>query len=240
MAEKHRTPDPEEAIPGATETPVGVTVTREAGVDASRAEQDEPDPEATERMSVENDETSPRETPSEAEIVELSAALVDDPLLGRLSTQLADTEARLRAVSAAYRELQGEIVSIRQRTERLQEERDRVRRGEIVMGIFEPVQNLKRSLAAITAMDLPEEVPEGLRMIVSQFMAALKKLGLEEIVGLGEPFDPNVHEALAVVSVTDASQEGIVLQVYESGWRIGSQVIQPARVIIGAFHEPEA
>jgi molecular chaperone GrpE len=227
MAEKQRTPDPVEAIPETTGEPAtpseAGTTGQGVAANACCCEADE----AEQADDVDGDPSG-------------SVSLAEDPLLAQLAAQLADTEARLRAVSAAYREIQGEMVSFRQRNERLQEERDRLRRGEVVTGIFEPVQNLKRSLAAIAAMGLPEEVPEGLRMIVNQFMAALKKLGLEEIAGLGEPFDPSIHEALAVVPVTDAAQEGIVLQVYESGWRIGPQVIQPARVIIGAYHEPEA
>lgn len=152
--------------------------------------------------------------------------------------RLAELEARLRSVSSAYVALQDEMRAYQDRVRRMDEDKDRRRRGEAVTAIFEPVQNLRRSVDALKKADLPPSVVEGLELVLGQFVESLRRLGLEEIQAMGATFDPNVHEAMGTVMVTDQAQDGRVLHVYDVGYRIGSQVIQPARVIIGQYREP--
>lgn len=154
-----------------------------------------------------------------------------------------DLEARLRMVSAAYQKLLDEMEQYRQRMERLQEERDRRRKGEVVMAMFEPVQNLRRSIEALRKLSVDEDTAKGLELVLAQFQAALATLGLEEISATGVAFDPTLHDALTAMDVPAAEQDGVVLHVFDAGYRIGTQVIRPARVVIGRFSggaEPEA
>ena len=149
-----------------------------------------------------------------------------------------EIEARLRQVSSAYVALQGEMQAFRERNERLQEERDRRRRGEVVTAMFEPVQNLRRSLDAWGRLDLPADATQGLSLVLEQFQAALRKLGLEEIAAAPVPFDPNIHDAICTMPVQHAALDGHVIQVFEAGYRVGTVVIQAARVIIGRYEAP--
>lgn len=160
-------------------------------------------------------------------IVELEAQLSD------LSSRANDTEARLRQVSSAYRQKVEEIDSIKDRLSRQAAVQDEVRRGEVVESLFEPVENLHRALETVKGS--PAE--EGLRMVHAQFMTALGKLGLQEVTGVGSKFDPNQHEAIATMPVTDPKDDSKVMNVFSSGFRIGTRLIRPARVIIGAFQE---
>ncbi|MFH1469364.1 MAG: nucleotide exchange factor GrpE [Pseudomonadota bacterium] len=153
--------------------------------------------------------------------------------------QESDIERRLRQVSSAYVELQAQMKSFQERNERLQEERDRRRRGEVVTAMFEPVQNLRRSLEAWRRQELPMEAVQGLTLVLDQFQEALAKLGLEAITAAPAPFDPNIHDAICTVPTQHAVFDGQVVQIFEAGYRVGSQVIQPARVIIGKYTEPE-
>ena len=56
--------------------------------------------------------------------------------------------------------------------------------------------------------------------------------------GVGAPFDPAMHEALTTKLVTDEVDDGRVVEVFDSGYRIGDQVIRAARVVIGRYQEP--
>ncbi len=150
----------------------------------------------------------------------------------------SDLEARLRQVSAAYVKLQDEMQAFRERNERVQQERDRRRKGEVVMAMFEPVQNLRRSLEAWQQIDLPEDATRGLGLVLEQFQAALSKLGLEEINRAPVPFDPNFHDAICAMPVQHAALDGQVIQVFEAGYQVGDKVIQAARVIIGRYEAP--
>lgn len=146
-----------------------------------------------------------------------------------------ETEARLRTVSKAYTDLEAEMDSFRRRMTQQADQRVERKAAELVEQFFEPVQNLKRSIAA--GKSDPDALVAGLEMIAGQFAEVLHKLGLQEIAGIGAVFDPTVHEALAVAPVTDKGQDGKVIMVHATGYRIGSKVLQPAQVVIGKYGE---
>ncbi len=76
-------------------------------------------------------------------------------------------------------------------------------------------------------------------MVAQQFMSALNDLGLEQFSPDGQAFDPNFHEALSVVPVTDPAQDERVLEVFSAGYRVGSRLLKPARVVIAKFEDAD-
>lgn len=164
---------------------------------------------------------------------ESGATLVEDPTAA-WEAKVQELEARLRTVSAAYKQKQDEIESTKRRLEDRASMQEEIRRGEVVGSLFEPVENLHRSLEA--AKGHPTEA--GLRMVYQQFMAALHKLGLEEVAGVGAGFDPNQHEAIATMPVSEPDQDNVVLTVFSTGYKIGKRLIRPARVVIGSYTPP--
>lgn len=161
---------------------------------------------------------------------ETGAGLVDDPV-SELEARIAELEARLRAVSSAYKDKQEEIHGIKARLERQAAVQEEIRRGEVVTTLFEPVENLHRSLDAVKG----HAAEGGLRMVYQQFMDALQRLGLEEVPGVGSVFDPTVHEAIATAPVADNAHDGRVVSVFSAGYRIGGRLVKPARVVIGSY-----
>jgi len=157
-----------------------------------------------------------------------------------LETQLSELQARLRAVSAAYQQQQEEMDAARARLERQAALKEQMRRGEVVVALFDPVQNLKRSVDAASKGASMDDTLKGLHLVQAQFMDAFKKLGLEEVPGEGARFDPNLHEALTTVPVTDPAMDEVVIEVFSAGYRIGSRLIAPARVVVGRLVEGAA
>jgi molecular chaperone GrpE len=160
----------------------------------------------------------------------------DDPVQ-RLRAQLEEQSARLRAVSKAYTDLQQEMDGFRKRQQVLADARAERKAGEVVERFFEPVQNLKR---AVDAGGSAEDLRGGVRLVLHQFARQLEELGLTEIPGRGAAFDPKLHDALALVPVPEPAQDGTVVEVYSTGWRIGDRVIQPAQVVVGKYEPPAA
>ena len=161
-----------------------------------------------------------------------------NPLIAALEARIAELEAELvktraetHTIKVAFHQKVEEMASARERMERQAKLQDELRRGEVVTTFFEPVENLHRSIEAAKG----QTVEAGLRMVHLQFMDALKRLGLEEVPGVGSPFNADVHEALATLPVPDAAQDGQVLQVYSTGYRLGTRLLRAARVVIGTF-----
>lgn len=174
------------------------------------------------------------EAPSEA----VTEPIAVDPAVVALTDELAaakrdleQAQARLRAVSKAYTELQTEMRAFKDRMEARAKLDSELQAFDRVKTFFDPVMNLKRSVS--NPGDDVTVLVEGLRMVHHQFMEALAKLGLEEVPGVGAPFDPNLHEAIAVAPVTDPAQDGVVLEVHTTGYRVRGRVLQAAQVVIG-------
>jgi len=160
------------------------------------------------------------------------AALGTDEVTAELQQQVNELTARLRTVSAAYRKQQEEITATRERLTRQAASREQLRRGEVVGAVFEPLQNLRRSRQSMESAVAADHL-KGIDMVISQFMTAFETLGLEEVPGCGSTFNPNLHEAISMVPVTDPALDNVVIEVFSAGYRIGSQLIAPARVIVG-------
>lgn len=92
---------------------------------------------------------------------------------------------------------------------------------------FLPVyDNLERALRQETA---DEAYAKGVQMTMTQLRGVLEKLGIEEIPALGQPFDPNLHNA--VMHMEDESLgENTVAEVFQTGFRLGDRVIRHAMV----------
>lgn len=154
----------------------------------------------------------------------------------RLRAQLNDTTAKLRTVSKAYTDLQAEMPEIRKRFELQAEGKVERKVAEAIEAFLDPVMNLRRSIEA--GGDDPVAVKEGLQMVLHQFESALTRLGLVEVPGVGSRFDPDLHEALAVMPVTEKAQDGQVLVVYANGYQVRGRTLKAAQVVIGKYQEP--
>jgi molecular chaperone GrpE len=150
--------------------------------------------------------------------------------------RLRDVESKARAISKAYQEQRDDMVSFRTRMEAQAAQRADRKQAEVCERFFEPVQNLRRALKAPS--DDLAAFRTGVQMVLHQFDDSLRGLGLEEVPGEGTDFDPTIHEALAIVPVTDAAKDGKVVSVFNTGYRLGARVLQPAQVVIGKFDPP--
>jgi molecular chaperone GrpE len=95
------------------------------------------------------------------------------------------------------------------------------------------VDNLERALEhAPEASDESEQAfVAGIKHVHSDLIAALQRAGIERYSPEGEPFDPTLHEAVAQQS-SDGFAPGTVVEVFQRGYRIGENVVRPARVVV--------
>ena len=104
--------------------------------------------------------------------------------------------------------------------------------AKLVNELLPALDNLDRALAAAAADD---PLLEGVRLVRSELSAALARVGVESFVPLGQKFDPALHEAMATTSHAGGGREdGTIVEVYQPGYRLGEQIIRPARVVVAA------
>jgi len=94
------------------------------------------------------------------------------------------------------------------------------------------LDNLDRAVEA-AAKDDP--LLEGVRLARAELSAGLARVGIESFCPVGEPFDPELHEAVATAEQgADGHPSGTVVEVYQHGYRLGNSIIRPARVVVAA------
>jgi molecular chaperone GrpE len=84
---------------------------------------------------------------------------------------------------------------------------------------------------ALRAASGHEDVVKGFALVRDEIVAALARAGIEPFSPEGEPFDPTCHEAIAQQPL-EGTEPGTVVEVYQRGYRLGENVLRPARVVV--------
>jgi molecular chaperone GrpE len=128
--------------------------------------------------------------------------------------------------------LQQQVQELETRTLRIQADYDNYRRRtlqEKVEKLLPVFDNLERALQASEGNADFEALKKGLEMVFKQFESTLESEGLTAIPSVGEPFDPNHHQAIMTVD-SDEHEEGIVVEEVMKGYKLKDRVIRPAMV----------
>ena len=141
----------------------------------------------------------------------------------------ADAQARFEQVRS---ELRRETDEMRQRLARTAEERVAREKASVIGALLPTIDNLQRAVEAADGGGTKEALVEGLRGTISGFENSLAASGVEPVEALGQPFDPELHEAVDTAEV-EPELEGTVTAQYSRGYRIGNQLLRPARVQVG-------
>jgi molecular chaperone GrpE len=109
--------------------------------------------------------------------------------------------------------------------------------AKLALALLPAIDNLDRALAhadevvAAQAGNGTESLVAGLKHVQADLISALGNVGIERYSPEGEPFDPQYHEAVAQQPV-DGAQPGVVVEVFQRGYRMGENVVRPARVVV--------
>lgn len=99
----------------------------------------------------------------------------------------------------------------------------------LVTQLLPVLDNFERTIAAFEGGAPAESVMEGIKAVDRQMRSILESHNVARIKAEGEPFDPEIHEAIAMEN-SEEHPEGTVLNELEAGYRMGEKVIRPARV----------
>ena len=140
------------------------------------------------------------------------------------------TELAEQRLKDKLRQLSEENEAFRERLSKDMERRLEREKQNILLGFLEIVDNLERALA--TSADV-SSLKEGLRLNLDLFLTTLKTHGVEPINPVNEPFDPHQAEAVGMIAVDEPELDQCVIEVVQKGYRVGDQLIRPARVRVG-------
>lgn len=112
-----------------------------------------------------------------------------------------------------------------------------IRKGRktVLIEMLEVLDNLDRALEAAGGED--GGLLEGMVMVRDQFMAKLEHLGTHRMNSMGEPFDPERHQAISTVPVNDPEKDGKVVGIVTEGYTFEEELLRPAMVAVGKLEQ---
>jgi len=107
-------------------------------------------------------------------------------------------------------------------------------KGELIRDVVPVLDDLERALQAAgldPEGDSEDGLAHGVLLVFRSLRDSLSRNGIEAVDPKGEKFDPTAHEALSTVA-TEGVESGTVVEVMQKGYRLGEQLIRPARVVV--------
>ncbi|MFN2398764.1 MAG: nucleotide exchange factor GrpE [Gemmatimonadaceae bacterium] len=129
-----------------------------------------------------------------------------------------------------YLRLAAEYDNYRKRSARERQEWSGRAQSELVKQLIDPLDDLAR-VAHVETADA-QSVIEGVNLVEKKLLKALTAAGLEIIVPVDQPFNPERHEAVATEPALSAEDDHLVSKVYQSGYVFKGQLLRPARVVV--------
>ena len=129
--------------------------------------------------------------------------------------------------------LQAEFDNYRKRAAREQQDFRAYALADALKSLLPVLDSFDRALAANAAQG--KDFRAGIELINRQFHDALTKLGVQPIVAVGQPFDPNLHQAIEMVE-TSEKEDNQVLEELQRGYKLKDRLLRPAMVRVA--HNP--
>jgi len=185
----------------------------------------------TDRRRVYLDDEGNERVNAEGEQPNLKPSYVEE-----LEARTKAAERQVQEVQSRFdqlrQQLQRETDETRQRLNRAADERATAEKAKFISMLLPVMDDLNRAMNAASGDTPRDAIVEGLRSITSGFQSALTNAGVESMESVGEPFNPELHEAVDT-EVTDGEMDGIVIEEYSRGFRMGDRLLRPARVKVG-------
>lgn len=169
-----------------------------------------------------SEENKNEETVEEVEMTEEkdeTTKLKDTILLQK--EQLEEQEDRLKRLMA-------EFDNFKKRSSKEREGLYNSLISDIFTSLLPVIDNLEKAVSVKTE---DEAYKQGVELVLKQFKDVLTSNGVQEIEAVGMPFDPELHEAVGMVT-DETLGEKIIKEEYRKGYKIGSKVIRHSMVVV--------
>ena len=155
----------------------------------------------------------------------------------RLTEEIREELQELEELRDRHLRLAAEFDNYRKRTRRqMAEERERAQ-AELAREILEVLDDLGRVAASGSDSASVESLHEGVEMVERKLRKKLQDAGISRIEAAGQPFDPELHEALSSVPTEDPEKDGRVAEVITEGYRFGDRLLRPAQVAVNQLQD---
>ena len=154
---------------------------------------------------------------------------------GASRTETEALEAKVKEYQEQMLRSQAEMQNVRRRAEIDVEKAHKFALEKFVKELLPVADSLEKAVESTEGHESEGEVVanirEGVEMTLTLFTNSLQKFNVKQLNPVGEPFDPQQHEAMSMVSAPDAEPNTIVA-VVQMGYTLNDRLVRPAMVVI--------
>jgi len=166
--------------------------------------------------------------PEEEQTTKVEAEVGEEDM-GTLKQALAEEKQKAESYLANWQRAQADFINYKRRSEQEKEEISKFANSVLMLNLLPVLDDLERALASIPPNLAKLSWIDGVRLIERKLQASLETQGLSPIKAVGEPFDPNLHQA----AMHGKGKEGIVIEELQRGYKLHDRVLRPAMVVVG-------
>ncbi|HEX4417402.1 MAG TPA: nucleotide exchange factor GrpE [Kofleriaceae bacterium] len=162
--------------------------------------------------------------------VEAPATIAGPGPAAELEAKIAGLEKDKKDNWDRYLRAAADLENLRKRQKREIDDAKLESKGRVLKEMLPVVDNLERAIEHATVQAGTNPIIEGVQLVLRQFTTAFERLEVTPIEANGQPFDPNLHEAISQQESDQAP--GTVVQVLQRGYKSGERLLRPALVVV--------
>ncbi len=148
-----------------------------------------------------------------------------------LEEQLAQVQAEAAEYRDSWLRVRAEFANARKRMDRQQIDAYNNALVDVIKKLLPVLDDFDRAMSTVPAGVTQDSWYAGIELVQRKFYGILEGMNIEPIKAVGQPFDPNLHEAVMQIDSADYDS-GMVAQELQTGYRHGERVIRPALVAV--------
>lgn len=165
------------------------------------------------------------------DVVDESVSAKTEEPVEQIDTDKEECLMRLAQSEQQLLRLRADFDNFRRRTREEKAELTLAVQADLITSLLPILDNFERALDHPVESEGERAFMDGMALILRQLRSKLKEYGVEEIAAMGEILDPFYHEAISRVPNNECREDEI-LQVAEKGYKIGTKVLRPAKVVV--------
>ncbi len=151
----------------------------------------------------------------------------------KLKARISELESEVAELKNKNLRLFAEFENFRKRTAREKLELMETASRDLIVDLLPVLDDLERARQAAEGAKDIESVIKGYDLIVEKLWRILEQRGLKPMESKGQPFDPELHDAMTELPVKDKKSKGTVIDEIEKGYFLKDKIIRHARVVVG-------
>ena len=147
-------------------------------------------------------------------------------------SEVDELKIKLDEMEDKFLRVSAELANIVQRNRNERELIQKYRSQDLGKKLLPVIDNLERAIVAEVTDEQSNSLKKGVEMVLESLNVALKEEGIEEIPAKCEQFDPNIHQAVQIVPVSEGVEADTIVEVLQKGYKLQDRVLRASMVIV--------